>query len=254
MTRLKNKVAVITGGSGGIGLAAGKIFALEGAKVLLVDLDDEILRQAVKGIGSDAVDYTVADVTRPKQVQRYINTAVDRFGGIDIFVANAGITGDVMPITELPVDNFDKVMAVNVRGVWLGMKYVIPQMQERGGGSIIITSSVAGLRGGIRMSAYVASKHAVIGIMRSAAIECGPMGIRVNTVNPGPIETPMVRSLESSYYTKDPEKSKKVITSVTALKRYGTPEEVAALMLFLAGDESRYCTGGVYMVDGGLTA
>jgi NAD(P)-dependent dehydrogenase (short-subunit alcohol dehydrogenase family) len=120
------------------------------------------------------------------------------------------------------------------------------------GGSIIITSSVAGLRGGIGMSAYVASKHAVIGIMRSAGIECGPMGIRVNTVNPGPIETPMVRSLESSYYPRDPERGKKVITSGTALKRYGTPEEVAALMLFLAGDESRYCTGGVYMVDGGL--
>lgn len=254
MTRLKNKVAVITGGSGGIGLAAGKIFALKGAKVLLVDLDEEILRQTVKGIGSDAVDYTVADVTRPELVQRYIDTAVDRFGGIDIFVANAGITGDVLPITELPVDNFDKVMAVNVRGVWLGIKYVIPQIQKRGGGSIIITSSVAGLRGGIGMSAYVASKHAVIGIMRSAAIECGPMGIRVNTINPGPIETPMVRFLESSYYPQDPEKGKKVITSGTALKRYGTPEEVAALMLFLAGDESRYCTGGVYMVDGGLMA
>ena len=253
MTRLKNKVAVITGGSGAIGLAAGMIFTLEGAKVLLVDLDEEILRQAVEGIGSDAVDYTVADVTRPEQVQQYIDTAIDRFGGIDIFVANAGITGEVMPISELPVDNFDKVMAVNVRGVWLGIKFVIPQMQERGG-SIIITSSVAGLRGGIGMSAYFASKHAVIGIMRSAAIECGPMGIRVNTVNPGPIETPMVRSLESSYYLRDPERGKKVITSGTALKRYGTPEEVAALMLFLAGDESRYCTGGVYMVDGGLMA
>jgi NAD(P)-dependent dehydrogenase (short-subunit alcohol dehydrogenase family) len=254
MTRLKNKVAVITGGSGGIGLAAGMIFTLEGAKVLLVDLDEEILRQAVEGIGSDAVDYTVADVTRPEQVQQYIDTAVDRFGGIDIFVANAGITGEVMPIGELPVDNFDKVMAVNVRGVWLGIKYVIPQIKKRGGGSIIITSSVAGLRGGIGMSAYVASKHAVIGIMRSAAIECGPMGIRVNTVNPGPVETPMVRCLEGSYYPRDPERGKKVITSGTALKRYGTPEEVAALMLFLAGDESRYCTGGVYMVDGGLTA
>jgi NAD(P)-dependent dehydrogenase (short-subunit alcohol dehydrogenase family) len=254
MTRLKNKVAVITGGSGGIGLAAGKIFALEGAKVLLVDLDEEILRHTVEGIDSDAVDYTVADVTRPEQVQRYIDTAADRFGAIDIFVANAGITGDVMPIAELPVDNFDKVMAVNVRGVWLGIKYVIPQIQKRGGGSIVITSSVAGLRGGIGMSAYVASKHAVIGIMRSVAIECGPMGIRVNTVNPGPIDTSMVRSLESSYYAKDPQRSKKVITSATALKRYGTPEEVAALMLFLAGDESRYCTGGVYTVDGGLTA
>jgi len=254
MGRLEGKIVVITGGSGGIGLAAARIFAAEGAKILLVDLDEKILLQAVEDIGSDAVDYTVADVTRSDQVQQYVDIAVDRFGGIDIFVNNAGITGDVLPITELPVENFDKVMAVNVRGVWLGMKFVIPQMLERGGGSIIITSSVAGLRGGAGMSAYIASKHAVIGIMRAAAIECGRMGIRVNTVNPGPIETPMVQPLESSYYPRDPGKGKKIITSATALKRYGTPEEVAQLMLFLAGDESKYCTGGVYMIDGGLTA
>jgi len=254
MTRLKDKVAVITGGSGGIGLAAGRIFAAEGAKVMLVDLDERILQQTVADIGSDAVDYAVADVTHPEQVQHYVDIAVDRFGGIDIFVNNAGIAGDVMPITDLPVDSFDKVMAVNVRGAWLGMKFVIPQMQARGGGSIIITSSVASLRGGLGMSAYVASKHAVIGIMRCAAIECGRMGIRVNTVNPGPIETVMVRSLESSFSPQDPARGKKRITAGTALKRYGTPEEVARLMLFLAGDESQYCTGGIYMVDGGLTA
>ena len=254
MERLKDKAAVITGGSGGIGVAAAKIFANEGARILLVDLDEKILRQAVDEIGSDAVDYAAADVTCSKQVQQYVDKAVDRFGGIDIFVNNAAITGDVMPITEMPIEEFDKVMAVNVRGVWLGMKFVIPQMQERGGGSIIITSSVAGVRGGIGMSAYIASKHAVIGIMRSTAIECGRMGIRVNTVNPGPIETPMVESLESSYYPGDPQRGKKMITSGTALKRYGTPEEVAQLMLFLASDESKYCTGGVYMVDGGLTA
>ena len=254
MQRLKDKVAVITGGSGGIGAAAGRMFAAEGAKVLLVDLKKDVLQQMVDHIGSDAVDFTVADVRRPEQVQQYVDMAVKRFSGIDIFVNNAGITGNVEPITAMPIEEFDKVIAVNVRGAWLGMKFVIPQMQKRGGGSIIITSSVAGMRGAIGMSAYIASKHAVIGIMRSAAVECGRMGIRVNSVNPGPIETPMVESLESSYYPGDPQRGKKMITSGTVLKRYGTPEEVAHLMLFLASDESKYCTGGVYMVDGGLTA
>ena len=254
MNRLRDKTAVITGGGCGIGLAAGRLFAQEGAKVLLVDLDENILRQAVEYAGRDVADYFVADVTQPEQVQQYVATAVNRFGGIDIFVNNAGIAGDVLPIVDLPVENFDKVMAVNVRGVWLGMKYVIPQIQKRGGGSIIITSSVAGLRGGIGMSAYIASKHAVIGIMRAAAIECGRMDIRVNTVNPGPIETAMVHSLENRHFPQEPEKGKKVFTSKMALKRYGTPEEVAQLMLFLASDESRFCTGGIYMVDGGLTA
>ena len=252
--RLAGKVAVITGGCGGIGFAAGKLFAREGEKVLLVDLSEEILRQAVKNICIDSVSYTVADVTQPNQVAAYAQSAVDRYGGIDVFLDNAGIVGDVKPITDLGIEDFDKVIAVNVRGVWLGLKYVIPKMRNRGGGSIIISSSVAGIKGGVGMSAYVASKHAVIGIMRAAAIECGPMGIRVNTVNPGPIETSMVRLLEHSYNADDSEKAQKIIKSATALNRYGSPEEVAQLMLFLASDESQYCTGGVYMVDGGLSA
>ena len=253
MRRLEDKVAVITGGGGGIGRAAARLFTREGAKVLLVDLDENILRKTVANLGSDTADYVVADVTQPEQVQRYVAAAVDRFGGIDIFANNAGIPGDVAPITELPVENFDKVMAVNVRGVWLGMKYVVPQIQKRGGGSIIITSSVAGLKGGVGLSHYIASKHAVIGIMRSTAIECGPMNIRVNTVNPGPTDTALIHSLEKGYFPKNPEKGEKGFTAGNILKRYGTPEEIAQMMLFLAGDESRFCTGGVYMVDGGLT-
>lgn len=252
--RLAGKVAVITGGCGEIGFAAGKLFAREGAKVLLVDLGEENLQQAVKNINNDSVSYTVGDVTQPNQVAAYAQCAVDRYGGIDVFLDNAGIIGDVKPITDLRIEDFDKVIAVNVRGVWLGLRYVIPKMRNRGGGSIIITSSVAGIKGGVGISAYVASKHAVIGIMRAAAIECGPMGIRVNTVNPGPIETSMVRLLEYSYDADDSQKAQRIIKSATALNRYGSPEEVARLMLFLASDESRYCTGGVYMVDGGLSA
>ena len=161
------------------------------------------------------------------------------------------------------MDVFDRVLAVNVRGVWLGLKYAIPAMQRRGGGSIVITSSTAGLRGTAGTSAYTTSKHAVIGLMRSAALECSALNIRVNTVNPAPIETRMMRSLEQQRAENaeragdanaTPEQIKAAGASRIPLRRYGEPEEVARLMLFLASDESSFCTGGVYSVDGGVSA
>jgi NAD(P)-dependent dehydrogenase (short-subunit alcohol dehydrogenase family) len=256
-------VAVITGGAGGIGRAAGRLFAQEGAQVLLVDLDEGALRETVAGAGGDSASYVVADTTQSDQVQRFVDTAVERYGGVDVFLANAGIEGRVLPIPEYPVDVFDQVIAVNVRGVWLGLKSVIPVMQRRGGGSIVITSSTAGIRGTAGTSAYTTSKHAVIGMMRSAALECAPLGIRVNTVNPSPIETRMMRSLEqmraeqaerSGDVTITPEQVKAIGAARVPLQRYGQPEEVAKVMLFLASDESSFCTGGVYMVDGGVSA
>jgi NAD(P)-dependent dehydrogenase (short-subunit alcohol dehydrogenase family) len=143
---------------------------------------------------------------------------------------------------------------VNVRGVWLGIKYLMPEMKKRGGGSIIITSSVAGIRGTPGVSAYITSKHAVIGLMRTAALEGAEHNIRVNTVNPSPIETRMMRSLEEGFAPGAAMHAKERIAATVPLQRYGSPEEVANLMLFLASDESRYCTGGVYMVDGGISA
>jgi NAD(P)-dependent dehydrogenase (short-subunit alcohol dehydrogenase family) len=255
MGRLDGKVAIITGGSGGIGLAAGRLFTREGARgVLLVDLQEEPLKNAVQSIGGAAVSYTVADVTQPEQVQAYVRTAVERYGGVDISLQNAGIEGVVQPITDYPIDIFDKVLAVNVRGVWLGLKYLMPEMKKRGGGSIIITSSVAGIRGTPGVSAYITSKHAVIGLMRTAALEGAEYNIRVNTVNPAPIETRMMRSLEEGFAPGEAVRAKERIAATVPLRRYGSPEEVAALMLFLASAESRYCTGGVYMVDGGISA
>ena len=260
MARLSGKSALITGGSGGIGRAAAALFAAEGAQVVLVDLNEGLLQDAVQAIGEEAASYVVADTTQPEQVQRYVHTAVDRCGGIDIFLANAGVEGAVSTIPEYPIDTFDQVMAVNVRGVWLGLKYTIPVMQERGGGSIVITSSAAGIQGTAGMSAYVTSKHAVIGMMRTAALECAPLGIRVNTVNPAPIETRMMRSIEqmavsgSGDVSATVEEAKQDIARRIPLERYGGPEEVANLMLFLASDESSFCTGGVYMVDGGRSA
>ena len=162
MARLSEKIAVITGGAGGIGQAAAKHFAAEGARVVLVDRDESALQSVVRSLGGDVASYAVADVTQPKQVQEYVNEAVQRWGGIDILLANAGIEGIVSPIPDYPVDVFEQVMAVNVLGVWLGLKYVIPEMRKRGGGSIVITSSTAGIGGTSGMSAYTTSKHAVI--------------------------------------------------------------------------------------------
>ena len=202
----------------------------------------------------------MADVTQPDQTQTYVNEAVNRWGGIDAFLANAGIEGSLSSIPDYPVDVFDRVMAVNVRGVWLGIKYVVPVMQQRGGGSIVITSSTAGIGGTADMSAYTTSKHAVIGLMRTAAIEGAPSGIRVNTVNPAPIETRMMRSIEEMRVAAlddtsvTVELAKQSFADRIPLQRYGDPTEVARLMLFLASDDSSFCTGGVYMVDGGRSA
>jgi NAD(P)-dependent dehydrogenase (short-subunit alcohol dehydrogenase family) len=260
MARLAGKVAVITGGAGGIGRAAARLFTEEGARVLLVDRHEAALQGAVQVVGGDKASYVVADITQPEQAQHYVKTAVDRYGGIDVLLANAGIEGVVQPIADYPIDIFDQVMAVNVRAVWLGLKYVIPVMRARGGGSIVITSSTAGIRGSLGLSAYTTSKHAVIGLMRTAALECAPLGIRVNTVNPAPIETRMMRALEEMRASQSGDRAmtveqvKQGVAARIPLQRYGAPEEVARLMLFLASDESSFCTGGVYMVDGGTSA
>src|SRR5262245_3919719 len=171
MSRLKGKVAIITGGAGGIGCAAGRSFCAEGANVLLVDRSEAALKGAVKDMGSNRVSYCVGDVTRPDDNDEFVRVATERYGGVDTFVANAGIEGIVKPITDYDVETFDEVISVNVRGVWLGLKFAIPALKKRGGGSIIITSSVAGVSGAPGISAYVTSKHAVIGMMRSAALE-----------------------------------------------------------------------------------
>ena len=260
MPRLDGKVALITGATGGIGRAASRLFADEGARVVLVDLDESALQELVESIGADRAIYSVADVTDPDQSQGYVNAAAERWGGVDVYLANAGIEGQLSPITDYPIDVFDRVMAVNVRGVWLGIKYVMPVMRERGGGSIVVTSSTAGIGAGPDMSAYTTSKHAVIGLMRTAAMEGASQGIRVNTVNPAPIETRMMRSIEEQRVAAADdanvtvEQTYRAASARIPLGRYGNPEEVARLMLFLASDDSSFCTGGVYMVDGGRSA
>ena len=254
MGKLDGKVAIITGGSGGIGRAAARLFAAEGGRIVLVDLDADALQGAVADIGAEQAVSVVADVSDSTQTQAYVAAAVERFGGVDIVLLNAGIEGSVTPIGDYTEEMFDKVMAVNVRGVFLGLKYAMPAMSARGSGSIVITSSTAGIRATGGMSAYVTSKHAVIGLMRTAALEGAAQNIRVNTVNPAPIDTRMMTSIEEQRGLPAGDRSNRPMARRLPLQRYGEPEEVARLMLFLSCNDSSFCTGGVYMVDGGVSA
>ncbi len=254
MGRLENKVAVVTGGAGGIGKAVGRRFAEEGADVLLVDLDEQALAAAVREIGSNKVSYLVADVTSMADNQAMIATATERYGGVDTFVANAGIEGDVASILDYDEARFDQVMAVNVKGPFLGLKAALPALAQRGGGSVIITSSIAGVQGAPGVAPYVTSKHAVIGLMKSAAKEAAAQGIRVNTVNPSPVETRMMRSLEAGMDPANAGEVKARLEAAIPMGRYAQPQDIANIMLFLASDESEFITGSVYMADGGNTA
>lgn len=254
MNRLEGKVVVITGGAGGIGKAAGKLFVNEGADVLLVDLEEAALKSACNDIGSNKVSYCVADVTSNSDNQKMINIAEERYGGVDVLLANAGVEGDVMSITDYDEKRFDQVMAVNVKGPFLGLKAAIPAISKRGGGSIIITSSVAGLGGVANIAPYATSKHAVIGLMKSAALECAALNIRVNTVNPSPVETRMMRSLEEGLAPGDAETAREGLRASIPLGRYAEPKDIAKIMLFLASDDSDFVTGSVYVADGGSTA
>lgn len=254
MGRLEGKTAIITGGAGGIGKAAGALFAKEGANVLLVDLSEDALKAAVSEIGSNRVHWLVGDVTKARDNDAMVAAAKEKFGGVDIFLANAGIEGDVKSIEDYDEARFDQVIAVNVKGVFLGLKSTMPAMRERGGGSIVITSSVAGVQGSPGVAPYVTSKHAVIGMMRSAAKEGAPHRIRVNTVNPSPVETRMMRSLEEGFMPGNADVAKQGMANRIPLGRYGMPEEIAQVMLFLASDDSSWVTGSVYLADGGSTS
>ena len=252
--RLKDKVAIITGGAGGIGLSTAELFLNEGAKgVLLVDLDEDMLKDAAKGLDSENVAFFSADVSKSDEVKAYTEKAIEEFGQIDVLFLNAGIEGVVKPLTEYPEELFDKVIDVNVKGVWLGMKHAFPHMKDSGG-SVIITSSVAGLQGTPNVMAYVTSKHATIGAMKVGALEGAEHNIRVNSIHPSPVDNRMMRSLEEGFSPGKGDEAKKGFEQMIPLGRYATNKEIANLALFLASDESGFITGSVYPIDGGLTA
>lgn len=249
MKKLENKSAIITGGAGSIGKTTAKLFLAEGAKVMLVDLEEKSLKDAVQELGNKNVSYCVADVTKSSDVEHYAAEAAKLFTKVDIFFNNAGIEGVVKPVTEYPEETFDAVIAVNVKGVWLGNKYVVPQMND--GGSIIMSSSVAGLAGSPNISAYGASKHAIVGLMRNLALEVAPRKIRVNTINPSPVDNRMMRSLEEGFAPGHGAEAKKGFEQNIPLGRYANPDEIAKLVLFLASDDSQFITGTTQVIDGG---
>ena len=254
MTKLKGKVAIITGGASGIGRVTAEFFLNDGADVLIFDNNKADLENTVKEINSKKLNHFVGDVSILEDNLKAVELAKEKFGGLDIFVANAGIEGDVKNLEDYDIEKFDQVMSVNVKGPFLGLKASIPALTNRGGGSFIITSSIAGLSGAPQIGAYATSKHAVIGLMKSAAKECADKNIRVNTVNPSPVETRMMRSLEEGLMPGESEQAKDLMESNIPLGRYGKPEDVAKVMLFLASDDSSFVTGSVYTVDGGSTA
>ena len=256
MNRFEGQVVIVTGAAGGIGRAAALRFAAEGAAVVAVDLDDEGLAAtvgAVESAGGRAHPFR-ADVTRSADVAAYVQAAVDRFGGVDVLFNNAGVEGVVAPLEDYPEDAFDKVMDVNVKGVWLGMRHVAGAMRARGGGAIINASSGAGLRGTPDLIAYGASKHAVIGMTKTAAIELAPAGIRVNAVCPGPVDTRMLDSIAAGKFPGDPDLFLKRSDERNPMGRRGKPTEVVALVTFLASDDASYINGGWHTVDGGWAA
>ncbi len=246
---LAGKNAVITGGGGIIGMATARRFLQDGARVALVDRDAAALARAAAALEGDVVEIA-ADVTVASNVERYVRESLEALGPIDIFFNNAGIEGVFAPLPEFPEDLFDQVMAVNVKGVFLGLKYMLPVMRD--GGSIIITSSTAGLRGSPHFAAYTASKHAVVGLMRTTASEGAARRIRCNSIHPAMVESNMMTRLEDQRMgNRSREEVQREYKSKIPLGRYIDPEEIAAAVAYLASDDAAMVTGTQHLVDGG---
>jgi NAD(P)-dependent dehydrogenase (short-subunit alcohol dehydrogenase family) len=249
----EGKVAVITGAASGIGLATARLLQARGATVMLVDRDEGGLQRAAGELDASLSSVLALDVSRAGDNERMAEVAEERHGGIDIGILNVGMPGPMGPITALDPGDFERVLAVNVTGTWLGLRSLIPALERRGGGSFVLTASTAGLRAGAPgRSPYVTSKHAVIGLMRAAAAECAPLGIRVNSVSPGAVDTPMSQGFIETMSEEAAAAFKAQFESTIPLGRMAGPDEVAEAIVFLAGERARYCTAANLVVDGGL--
>jgi NAD(P)-dependent dehydrogenase (short-subunit alcohol dehydrogenase family) len=249
------KVALITGGANGIGQTTAQSFARRGARVVLVDRDEaagEAAAEAIRQQGGEA-RFVAADVTRSADVQRYVQATLDAYGAIDCFFNNAGIEGTVVPLVDYDEAVFDAVIAVNLKGVFLGLRHVLPVMLRQGRGAVVNTASTAGLVGSPGLSAYVASKHGVLGLTRSAAGEVGTAGVRVNAVCPGPTDTRMIHSLVAQSNPGDHAAAAARYRASIPLGRFATVDEVADVVLFLCSDMASSVTAAHFVVDGGRT-
>jgi NAD(P)-dependent dehydrogenase (short-subunit alcohol dehydrogenase family) len=250
MARLDNKVALITGGESGIGLACARLFVAEGASVHLAGLARSRLEAAVAELGPDLADFSVTDVTVEEQVMAALRQAAARFGRLDILFSNAGISGDIAPITDYPADVFRRVLDVHVLGAFFLLKHGLPGLRD--GGSVIINSSVVGLTSDAGICAYATAKHAQVGLMRTAAKEMAGRGIRVNTVHPGPTDTDFQRAIEVSATGAPADVAARIFEARIPLSRHACPEEIARSVLYLASSDSSFVTGAALPVDGGM--
>lgn len=252
MGLLQDKVCIVTGGAGSLGLASAAHFLREGAKVMLVDRDAAVLQRAVAGLPGDKARLAAcaADVADAAATRAYIDRTLERWGRLDVLFSNAGVSGVIRPIHEYPEEVFDQVIAVNVRASFLACKYGLPKMND--GGSIIITGSVVGVTSDPGICAYATSKHAVIGLMRTAAKEAASRRIRVNVIAPGPIDNGFQKDIEDGLSKAIGRDATKLLDSLIPLGRHGQAEEVARSVLYLASDLSSFTTGSVLMADGGM--
>ena len=254
---LKDRIAIVTGAGSGLGEAVALLFAKNGASVVLADLDvdgaERVLRQIHQAGGKGRVVKT--DVSKPGDASALVDTAVKEFGRLDIAVNNAGIGGPTAPVGEYPVEGWDKIIAINLSGVFYGMRHQIPAMLANGGGAIVNMASIAGKVGLANASGYTAAKHGVVGLTEAAAVEYGARGIRVNAVAPGFIRTPLLGKravMDTASDTADDEMQ--ALAALHPMNRLGEAGEVAELVLFLASDRASFITGGCYNVDGGYLA
>jgi NAD(P)-dependent dehydrogenase (short-subunit alcohol dehydrogenase family) len=250
--QLQDKVCLITGGAGSIGLATARLFHAEGAKVMLLDLNADALAQAAAAVGDAGVAWVKADITNSDQVKAGVAATVRQFGQIDVLFSNAGNFGTIAPIADYPEDVFDAVLAVHVKGAFLVAKHAVPQMND--GGSIVITSSIVGVKGDPCVYGYITAKHAQVGLMRVLAKELAARNIRVNTIHPGPVDNAFQSRVEDSLGGVLGRDATAFFNDIIPLKRHVRAEEVARSVLYLASDASSFTTGSLLMVDGGLSA
>ncbi len=245
---MKNKTVIVTGAASGIGKATAELFAKQGANVVLSDLQEKegkIVTENIIAAGGNA-SFFKTDVSKPEEMEALVNFAVKTYGKLDVAVNNAGIAGEINPITDMSIEGWNKVIATNLSSLFYGMKHQIKAMLKNGGGSIVNISSILGSVGFAGSAAYTSAKHGVVGLTQTAALEYSSQNIRINAVGPGFIETPMLSALDSEM--------KKQVVALHPIGRLGKSEEVAELIFWLGSDQSSFVTGSYYPIDGGYLA